>query len=318
MKKLITLTLLLVIFTAVCWAEQHVLSVDAEGRTVVADGDSGAVPVPPKHEHNGEEVLVWDNGELNGYWMDTYDRGVDFTAPFDCHVITGLVYLYEESITVWPFRFAIYEDNGGVPGIEMGGVYTAGGSEGWNEVDLIPARVMLAEGKLFYGVVLKSANEQPYFCSDTADPAHGYYYNDGTEWLFSELSNLMLRIVVDDDVNAPYTCNPNPEPGDSGVGGDTSISFEIKDTGHDVVLDTISVVVEGRDVTDECIFSEIVTGGYGVVYKPEKDFPAGTVEVYWSGEDELGNWGEDMWSFTVEDSFSNIEETSWGVIKEVF
>ncbi len=318
MKKLLVTALLLAILTCVAGAKEIVLTVDADSRTL-AVVPNDAIPYPLGIDGDGEEELSWDDGEQDGYWMDSFDRATCFTAPVDCHVVRSRVYIYDNEFPFYPYYFAIYLDNSGYPSLELGGTLTVGGEhDAWHETDLTPLGITLAEGMMFHGVVQKQLDEHPYICLDTTDPIHGCCYKDGVEWIFDQESNFMLRIVVDDDMDGPFTCNPNPAPDDTGVEGDTNISFELQDFDHEVVLETIVVAVNGEDVTDECDITEILTGGYTVFYDPpEEDFDPGEVEVYWGAEDELGNWGEDAWSFLIDDNF-NIEDTSWGVIKDTF
>ncbi|HUT97676.1 MAG TPA: hypothetical protein VM054_01210 [bacterium] len=326
MKKVIMTALMLVLIASIGWANEITLSADSDGRTSVMGDDPGAIPVPPKGEHNAGQIIIWDDGVMDDYWQDNYSRAVQFTAPMDCHVTQGMVYQGNGGIMFTPYLFAIYDDAEGFPGERLGGVMTTGGvNEGWNEINIIPAGVILNEGDVFYGVAIKNNSEYPYFCSDTTEPIHGNFYNypdpSGVEWTFDELSDFMLRIIVDDDVTGPYTDNPNPAPGESGVHGDTTVTFEICDANYEVVLDTIIVVVDGNIVTDECTISKIsLTGDYVISYKPEKSFDLGDIYVYWYAEDELGNGDEDTWYFTVDvnSDDSSTEETTWGVIKDKF
>jgi hypothetical protein len=323
MKKVILTALILTLAITVAWATEITLSPDSSGH-------AGAISVVPKGEHNGTEVLSWDDGVMDGYFDDICSRAVQFTAPFDCHVVTGLVYREDDGILSCPYYFAIYGDMNEGPGAELGGVMTSGAAtDGWYDVDLTSVELALNEGDVFYGVVVKNNGEEPLLCSDTTaeplnDPAiHGNFYKDDSqvEWAFDDTANLMLRVVVDDDVAGPFTENPNPAPDDSGVHGDATMSFEICDDNHGVEYKTITVVVAGEDVTGDCTMSQSsVTGNYIVTYKPEKGFDNGDVYVYWYAEDELGNGGEDTWHFTVEDGAddSNTVDTTWGVIKDTF
>jgi hypothetical protein len=329
MKKLILMALMLTLITTVAWASEITLTPGTDGHTTVVGDDPGAVPVPPKSEHNGLETLSWDDGEVDGYFEDICNRAVQFTAPFDCHVVTGLVYREDDGILSCPYYFAIYNDQNEGPGTELGGVMTSGGTvDGWYDIDLTTAELALNEGDVFYGVVVKNNGEEPLLCADTTEPLndpaiHGNFYKEGSQmgWLFDDTANLMLRVIVDDDVAGPFTDNPNPAPGDSGVHGDATMSFEICDDNHSVMRKSITVVVAGDDVTGECTMSQSsVTGSYIVTYTPEKGFDNGDVYVYWYAEDELGNGGEDTWHFTVEDGAddSNTVDTTWGVIKDTF
>ncbi|OGD75232.1 MAG: hypothetical protein A2Y64_04915 [Candidatus Coatesbacteria bacterium RBG_13_66_14] len=328
MKKIILTALMLALIFSVAWANRITLSADSEGRIVVTDGDSGAIPVPPLGEHNtgedGEGELLWDDGVMDEYWEDGYNRAVQFIAPVDCHLITGLVYQEDDGILYTPYYFAVYGDADGVPGEELGGVMAVGDAHnGWDEINLISVGIALTEGDVFYGAVIKNGGEFPYLCADTTEPIHGNFYNEPSqmEWVFDETSNLMLRVVVDDDVAGPYTENPNPAPGDSGVHGDVTLSFEIHDENHSVTRDSIIVMVAGQIVTDKCTISQAsMDGSFLVTFKPEKEFIPGDVYVFWYAEDELGNGDDDTWYFTV-DEFSDdsaTEDTSWGVIKEKF
>jgi hypothetical protein len=321
MKKVILVALMLTLITSVAWAKEIALSADTAVHSAAPGDNPGTVPVPPKGEHNTGEVLFWDDGIMDDYWQDTYTRAVQFTAPVDCHVTQSMVYLYEEVFSLFPYYFAIYDDNGGVPGTEIGGMLTIGGVfDAWHETDVTPVGITLSAGEVFYAVVVKQNDTHPYFCSDTTEPIHGHFYNDGTDWVADALSNCMIRLVVDDDVAGPYTNNPNPGPGESGVHGDTAVTFEILDSDHEVSLKAIIVVIDGADVTDDCAYAMLPGGGCLVTFKPEKEFNPGDVYVYWSAEDELGNGAEDTWYFTVEENAddANTEDTTWGVIKEKF
>jgi hypothetical protein len=321
MKKVILAALMLVLITSVAWAKEITLTAETDGRTVVAPAESGAVTVPVKGEPNAGLILFWDDGVMDDDWQDSYSRAVQFTAPLDCHVSQSMVYLYDEQGLLVPVYFAIYDDNAGLPGDELGGVLTVcGGSMGWHVINAIPAGITLTEGDVFYGVVVKHNDGHPYLCADTSEPIHGYFYSDGTEWVADETSNFMLRLVVDDDMTGPFSENPNPAPGDTGVDGDTTVSFELHDSNCDIVPESLVVVIDETDVSDMCVLSMLIDGGCIVTFKPEKGFDNGEIYVYWYAEDELGNGAEDTWSFTVEDDAegSNTEETTWGVIKDTF
>jgi len=328
MKKVILMALMLTLITTVAWASEITLTTDSSGH-------AGAISVVPKVEHNtgedgegdSEEILSWDDGVMDGYFDDIYNRAVQFTAPFDCHVVTGMVYHEDDGILSCPYYFAIYDDLNGSPGAELGGVMASGSAvDGWYDIDVIPSEISVYEGDVFYGVVVKNNGEMPILCSDTTEPLnaiHGNFYKEGSqvEWTFDDTANLMLRVVVDNDVVGPFTENPNPAPGDSGVHGDVAMSFEISDDGHSIERKSILVVVAGEDVTGDCTISQSsVTGSFLIVYQPEKGFDNGDVYVYWHAEDELGNGGEDNWYFIVEDDSegSNTVETTWGAIKDTF
>ncbi|MCX7020709.1 MAG: hypothetical protein NTW26_00275 [bacterium] len=322
MKKVILAALMLVLITSVAWANEITLSADSNGRTAVVGNEAGIVPAISNGEDNAGQILIWDNGVMGDYWPDSYSRAVQFTAPTDCHVTMGMVYVYDTAMEYPPFYLAIYNDNEGLPGDELGGMASrSGGGEGWHKTNTIPAGITLNEGDVFYTTVVKLSGGHPYFCADTTDPesSHGSFYFDGTEWL-TEDSNLMIRVVVDDDVTGPYSDNANPAPGDSGIHGDTSISFELHDDGHDLSLPTVIVVIDGDEVTDQCSITMLNLGGCLVSFTPEKDFDAGDINVWWYCEDVLGNGNEDTWFFTVEDfsDDSAVEDTSWGVIKDKF
>ncbi len=335
MKKVILMALMLTLITTVAWASEITLTADSDGHSMVADEGDGSIPVPPKAEHNtgedgdgvGEETLSWDDGVMDGYFEDICNRAVQFTAPYDCHVVTGLVYREDDGILSCPYYFAVYDDMNGAPNLELGGVMTSGSFiDGWYDIDIIPAEISMSEGDVFYGVVVKNNGEEPLLCADTTVPLnaiHGNFYKEGSqvEWTFDDTANLMLRVVIDNDVTGPITENPNPAPGDSGVHGDATMSFEICDDIHGVEYKTITVVVAGEDVTGDCTLSQSsITGNYIVTYKPEKGFDNGDVYVYWYAEDALGNGGDDTWYFTVEGGSddSNTVDTTWGVIKETF
>jgi len=324
MKKVILTALILTLAITVAWANEITLSPDSDSHAVVTGDNPGVVPVPPKGEHNGEETLSWDDGEMDDTWQDIFSRAVQFTAPVDCHAIEGQVYLESDGVLFVPYFFAIYDDNGGVPGKRIGGtISTGGGIVGWDNIDIIPVGVTLMEGEVFYGVVVKNNSDSPVLCADTTESIHGHFYQDPSQfdWTFDETANFMLRVVVDDDMNGPFTENPNPAPGDSGLHGDTTVTFEIHDETHEVKSNSIIVVIGGKDVTDDCSIAKIsVTGDYIVSFTPEKDFFPGDIYVYWYAEDELGNGDEDSWYFTVDDfsDDSNTEDTTWGVIKDKF
>ena len=331
MKKLLMAALVMLMLVGISWAKETVLfPIAARASTAHSAAIRSGSNTGDDGEGIGDTELYYDDGELDGVFDNDYDRFVQFVAPYNCRVVSAFVYIFDEEHALYPYYFGIYEDADGFPIREIVGTHIVGGThDDWHEISLVglPSTIV-NENDVFDAVVIKRY-EHPFMGYDTTEPLGaelvGHYYNDGTQqqWTFDPEANFMVRVVVNDDIWGPVTANPSPAPGETGVSGDTAITFEIQDANHEVNPDTIQVVVNGSDVTSQCIIAKSsIAGDYSVLYQPNVRFEAGEVSVSWNARDELGNWGIDIWSFTVEMEFDdddfNIEETSWGVIKEKF
>jgi len=104
------------------------------------------------------------------------------------------------------------------------------------------------------------------------------------------------------DYQVPYIENEDPSRGEENVARDTNISFDVKDAGVGVDIDTLELYVNNRKKTP--VVSSI-SDGYHVEYNPLNDFFYGqTVEITVKIKDasDYENTLCDMWRFYIEES----------------
>jgi hypothetical protein len=104
------------------------------------------------------------------------------------------------------------------------------------------------------------------------------------------------------DYRAPYIENEDPSRGEENVVRNTNISFDVKDAGVGVDINTLEFYVNNRKKIP--VISNI-SGGYHVEYNPPDDFFYGqTVEITVKIKDasDYENALHDMWRFYIEES----------------
>ena len=97
----------------------------------------------------------------------------------------------------------------------------------------------------------------------------------------------------------PQVSNESPARNATDVPRNTNISFDITDS-DGVDQSSISVSVNGNNVTSSCTITAI-SNGFHILYDPPQDFSYGqTVTVTISASDTQGNTTNDSWSFTIQ------------------
>ncbi|MFP4459411.1 MAG: carboxypeptidase regulatory-like domain-containing protein [Candidatus Zixiibacteriota bacterium] len=82
-------------------------------------------------------------------------------------------------------------------------------------------------------------------------------------------------VPLDIGPSAPYVASLTPYDREINVALDAPIEIEIRDSDNDLVESSISLTVDGRDITDFASISSI-TGGYSIEYTPAEDWEEDT------------------------------------------
>lgn len=317
MKRL--LILLLCLPLAALAAERTLETGAAPGLSV--DDDSGAITIEPQPPT--EDELMNDDGEVHYKWTGGIAGFASmFEAPYDCYLVRIKLLCYNSSSR--NYYLDVLGDDGGEPDKDnslIGGYQTfsddGGTGDRWVEFEL-DEPLALTSGDIFYLFTDDSIDGEDNAPQDDQDPGP-----EGSAWWwqsggFSDMDffgAMLIRGIVDDDMDAPYSANQDPAPGDTGVPGDTAIVFDIVDDDKGTEEATIVVEVEETDVTADCTITDNGDGSFTVEYVPATEFAgAQEVDVLWEAEDGLGNFGSDEWSFTIREDWNTVP-TSWGALK---
>ncbi len=326
--KYLLLTLLVFALVVPAFAKEIVVY-NAPPASILGD-------LSPVFGGKAETELLWDDGVDNGaYFSSSYvPYATTFTAPADCYLVTYRFYWYNGGNV--DLDCLLYDDDGGgVPHTPTGStLFTVTGNTGttsydWFEVDVSGEGVTFSNGDIFHpgwsatysgcGLLMDTPNSGSYSCWLTL----GGWYD------YSNYNTHMMRVVVNDDFDAPYAADQNPADGASGVDVDADILFDIQD--DDVGVDSSTITTNSVVVTDDtkAVISGTVAVDDGdpndvhVTFDPDSDFTEGvtvTVTVSPSGNkilDDLGNeMAEDSWSFTV--FMTGVKSASIGEIKASF
>jgi hypothetical protein len=319
MKRFLILLLLLPVALL---AAEAVLSA---GGSVTSDAGPVAITIAP--EPATEDELMSDNGVVQYRWTGGIAGFASyFEAPYDCYLVRVKMICYNSSARNY-YIDVLGEDSGtaGKPDRSdslIGGYQTfadgGGSGDRWVEFEL-DTPLLLSSGDVFFPMTDDSIDELDNAPQDTQAPGPA---NSAWWWQNSDFSDMdvlgamMIRAIVDDDMDGPYSANQDPAPGETGVAGDTDILFDIVDDDKGTDGTTIMVEVEEVDVTADCTITDNGDGSFSVEYDPPSDFTAGqVVNVNWEADDGLGNYGSDEWSFTISDSA--VVDTTWGTIKNL-
>jgi hypothetical protein len=329
LKRYLVATLALLVLAGVGLAREHELAVSVDS------GGSGAVALPSRHitvspMPLSEEELYNDNGSAYYHWSGGIAGFASkFIAPYDCYVVAVRLTCFNSSGR--NFYIDILGEDPGVPGKPnrddslLGGYETfwedPHSGDTWVRFDL-DTNPLLSTGDVFFPMSDDSIDGLDNAPQDNQAPGpddSAWWYYGGSSWGDLDFFGAMLiRVYVDDDMDAPYSANQDPAPDETDVPIDADISFDIVDDDKGVDGDTIVVEVDGTDVTGDCDITDNGDGSFSVLYDPADDFGyEQTVEVYWSAADGLGNAGEDSWSFETEPE-PNVVSTTWGQIKADF
>jgi hypothetical protein len=143
------------------------------------------------------------------------------------------------------------------------------------------------------------------------DPAPDTWEYNSRVWVWIQVydedpadPNLMDVVYwwsVIDDYSAPTITNQYPTPYAEDVNVDTSIRFDVLDSGYGVDPDSIALTIEGSLVSP--LSMQVITNGYRVTYNPPSDFFYGQqVEIAIEAEDLNDNLVHDVYYFTIAES----------------
>lgn len=143
------------------------------------------------------------------------------------------------------------------------------------------------------GVTFMPTSDLAFATYDVSVTAADHFGNSGSEsWSFQLVECL-------DDL-APTISNFQPAP-DASVGTDATISAAFSDDECGVDLDTVTITVDGEDVTSQ---ADVTSSGF--TYTPADGLATGDHTVSVSLSDLSGNDASESWSFTVEDGLDDL------------
>ena len=296
MKKLLLVTLTLLVFVSVAPAKEIEVS-------YTTGGALSYLPPPPP----GETELYWDDGVDSGsYFSNSYvPYATTFTAPSDCWLIRYRLYWYGGGNI--DIDCLLYNDSGGTPTGST--LFTVTGNTGdasreWVEIDVISEGVTLDSGDVFHPGWSHSSGSDGVLM-DTPKGGYSCWLTLGGWYDYSSSRTHMVRVVIDDDFDGPYVDGQDPAD-DEWTDDNSQFVFHAKDDDKGVDDTTIDVSVDDGAKAD--VPGDLDVSGssddYTCTFTPDSPFEDGTYDVTVPDylADLLGNemGSDETWSFSVD------------------
>ena len=281
---------------------------------------AAAVPALAGRE---EQILQQSDDSMDSPWsMDNWGYAQWFEAPADCHILSASFYVSQNGTK----DVGVWDNDADLPATLLGSEshdFNYGSSWTWSDyVDLTGLGLTMSGGEKFWVGIVNGGGSYPNVGRDSTDPDYGHAYTtDGTTWHDYRSNDLMVRVKIDDDMDAPYVDEQDPAPGRTGADPGTDIVFHCMDDDKGVDVTTIDFSaddgtragVSGTLDIDDTDPNDVVC-----TFTPDSDLPEGETITCTVDEllaDGLGNeMGSDaVWSFTA--GYTNVKDASVGEIK---
>jgi hypothetical protein len=301
-----------------------------------------------------EQDLINDDGDREYLWSGPSGFGTTFNIDFDCWLMMIKIYAYSYGVThdVMLDCFG-WDDANSTPeetDSYFGGRIEFPGSgpydNEWAEFDVSDEHVFFEDGDTI--TLFSEGGTSPWYCPEdgngSAPQYSGWLWFGGSTWIdYSSYGYgaIMIRGVVNDDVDPPYVDQQNPPDGGDGY-PDTDIVFHTID--DDIGVDTSTIDFSAEDESKSMAGNKLASAfviktSKGVVpgsldiddtdpndvictFTPDSDLPIGdtiTCTVATGLADLLTNATDTdiQWSFEVI-PYEGIESKSLGSIKTEF
>lgn len=268
--------------------------------------------------------LQQSDDDMNTFWGPT-NRGAAewFEAPAAGHVVKASFYVRHDgtkNIGVW----SNLPGSPDLPGKFYGSASASftGNTWHWSPYsDVTDIGATVENGEKFWVGIMPSEGVTPLFGVDLTDPDVGYAVFDGG-WSWVANGDLMVRVILDDDMDPPYIDEQDPADGEL-VPPDAIITFRCKDVDNGLDVSTVDFAVEdgdGVEVSGVLDIDDADPNDVMCTFTPYDDLPKGTITCTVAGTlaDGLGNemGADEVWSFTV--GYANVENSSLGEIKATY
>jgi len=311
-----------------------------------------------------EHDLINDDGSRSYMWSGPSGFGTTFDMTYDCWLVTMKVfgYTYGQTHNVvlncfgWNSTYNRPDENNSYFDGEVSFPGSGPYSDTWATFDVSGEHAFFEDNDRI--TLFSRGGSYPWYCPEdgnaSAPPRSGWMWFGGSSW--SDFSTygygaMMVRGVVNDDMDPPYVDSQDPadgawaptdttivfhckdddmdgpyvdeqDPADGGwAAPETSIFFHCKDNDKGVESDTIDFSADDgtrAGVSGSLYIDDTDPNDVICIFSPDSDLPEGetiTCTVAGTLADGLGNeMGYDaVWSFTV--GQTNVNDASLGEIK---
>jgi|GEM_PF-1101938 len=271
-------------------------------------------------ETRTEQDLINDDGSRSYNWSGPSGFGDSFDITFDCWLVEMSVFAYTYGLT-HDVVLNCYGWNGGSSRPDetnsyFGGDVTFAGSgpydDEWAVFDVMDEHAFFEDGDRI--TLFSYGGSSPWYCPEdgngSAPQYSGWMWFGGSSWTdFSAYGYgaMMIRGVVNDDVDGPYVDSQDPADG-GWAAPDTDIVFHCKDDDYGVDSSTIGFSADDgtkADVSGSLDVDDSDPNDVVCTFTPDSDLPEGetiTCTVAGTLADGLTNeMGDDaVWSFGVD------------------